>query len=252
MKLLFVALYAVCSGCTTATTPEKTREVVANVSAASGGVKAAQAIQALAYRLHIKEATYVADGMYLVDRKGRMRIDVYLEGTRVFTECFDGKTAWEMDGKGVVSTQSAEGTAALWHGTQYPGQILDIAELGARGHRVEFIGTENLLGTQFDVLRFTMHDGFVTYRFVDAKTNLIARGRDVRAAHPDIDPKKIEIETTWSDFRTVDGVVRPFESTETNLNDGKWIQTATVTSIKSLAALPDRIFVEGAKAESFD
>ena len=212
---------------------------------ASGGLAAAQAITALAYSLHIKEATYEADAKYLVDRKGRMRIDVYIGEKRVFTECFDANKGWEMDEKGIAKEASASGTAALWHGTQYPGQILDLSELPGKGHRVEGVGKQTIDGVDYDVLRLTMRDGFLTYRYVDPKTHLITRGRDVRAAHPDIDPKKIDIETTWSDFRDVDGVMRPFVSTETDLKDGKWLQTATATKIRKLPSLPDAIFVQG-------
>jgi len=224
---------------------ESTDTLIAQVTRASGGLAAAQAIPALAYDLHIKEATYEADAKYLVDRQGRMRIDVYIDGKRVFTECYDGNEAWEMDGKGIAKEASASGTAALWHGTQYPGQILDLSELAAKGHKIQLAGKETIDGVDYGVLRLTMRDGFVTYRYIDPKTHLITRGRDVRAAHPDIDPKKIDIETTWRDFRNVDGVLRPFLSTETDLKDGKWLQTATTTKIRKLASLPDAIFVQG-------
>ena len=224
---------------------DSSNSLMARVTRASGGLLAAQAIHALAYDLHIKEATYEADAKYLVDRKGRMRIDVYIEGKRVFTECYDGSKAWEMDGKGIAKEASESGAAALWHGTQYPGQILDVSELPSKGHEIEFSGKETIGGVDYDVLRLTMHDGFVTYRYIDPKTHLITRGRDVRAAHPDIDPKKIDIETTWSDFRKVDGVMRPFVSTETDLKDGKWLQTATTIRIRTLASLPDTMFVQG-------
>lgn len=223
--------------------------LIAQVTRASGGLSAAQGIPALAYDLHIKEATYEADATYLVDRKGRMRIDVYLDGKRIFTECYDGKKAWEMDANGIAKEASASGAAALWHGTQYPGQILDLSELRAKGHTIEFVGRDTVGGVDYKVLRLTMSDGFITYRYVDPRTHLITRGRDVRAAHPDLDPKKIDIETTWSDFRNVDGVVRPFVSTETDLKDGKWLQTATTKRIRTVASLPDAIFVQGSSPD---
>ena len=91
-----------------------------------------------------------------------------------------------------------------------------------------------------------MHDGFETYRYVNPRTQRIERGRDVRAPHPDIDPKKTLLESTWSDFRVVDGVLRPFTETQTDLATGKWNQTATVQSIRRLPALADALFVEGA------
>jgi hypothetical protein len=219
--------------------------IVDTVTRTAGGLAAAQAISALAFHMHIKEATFEVDGVYAVDRNGRMRIDLYKDGKRVFTECHDGTHAWEMDGAGKATDTSVEGTAALWHGTQYPGQILALAELPGHGHRIESAGREHIDGVDYAVLKLTMRDGFETYRYVNLRTRRIERSRDVRAPHPDIDPKKTLLDTAWSHFRTVDGVLRPFVETQTDLATGKWNQTVTVQSIRKLPALPDALFVKG-------
>lgn len=233
-----------------ATANDPATATIDDVTRAAGGLAAAQAIPALAYRMRIKEATFEVDGVYLVDRKGRMRIDLYRDGKRVFTECHDGTRAWEMDGDGKVADTSPDGTAALWHGTQYPGQILALAELPAHGHRVETTGHERIDGVDYTVLKLTMRDGFETYRFVNAGTRRIERSRDTRAPHPDVDAKKARLDTAWSDFRKVDGVLRPFVETQTNLDTGKWNQTVTVQAIRKLPALPDALFVRGAAADA--
>jgi hypothetical protein len=230
--------------------PDKTGEIIRQVTQAAGGQTAARAIPALLYQLHIKEATFEVDANYFVDRRGRMRVDVYAGDKRVFTECYDGKKAWEMDGDGTAKEASASGRAALWHGTQYPGQILDLSELPAHGHKVAFVGTEKVGGVDFDVLQLTMSDGFVTFRYVDPETHWIVRGRDFRAPHPDIDSKKITVETIWSDWRAVDGVMRPFKSVQSDLASGQWQQTATVKSIRRLPALPDSLFKFGSSSET--
>jgi hypothetical protein len=219
--------------------------LVSAVTKAAGGLAAAQAIPALAYHLHIKEKTFEVDGVYVVDRNGRMRVDLYKDGKRVFTECHDGSRAWEMDGAGKAGDTSVDGTAALWHGTQYPGQILALAELPGHGHRIESAGRERIDGSDYAILKLTMRDGFVTYRYVNLATRRIERSRDVRAPHPDIDPKKTLLDTAWSDFRKVDGVLRPFVETQTDLATGQWNQTVTVQSIRKLPGLPDTLFVKG-------
>jgi len=219
--------------------------MIDQVTRASGGLAAAQAIAALDYHLHIKEATFEVDGVYVVDRNGRMRVDLYRDGKRVFTECHDGTHAWEMDGDGKAADASASGTAALWHGTQYPGQILAVAELAGHGHRIDNMGRERIDGVDYAVLKLTMSDGFETYRYVNLRTRRIEHSRDVRAPHPDIDPKKTLLDTAWSDFRSVDGVLRPFVETQTDLATGKWNQTVTVQSIRKLPALADALFVKG-------
>jgi hypothetical protein len=224
---------------------DKTSRIVDAVTRASGGLAAATAIPALAYDLHIKESTYEADATYLVDRKGRMRIDIYIEGKRVYTECYDGAHGWQMDGDGKVVDSSEEGTAALWHGTQYPGQILALAELPEHGHTIQSTGRERIDGVDYEVLKLTMSDGFETYRYVNLRTSRIEHSRDMRAAHPDIDSKKTLLDTTASDFRSVDGVLRSFVETQTDLKTGKWNQTATVKAIRRLPALTDGLFVKG-------
>jgi hypothetical protein len=224
---------------------EHTDKIIDKVTRASGGVAAAQAISALAYHIHIKEATYEAEGTYLVDRKGRMRIDLYIGDKRVYTECYDGRRGWQMDADGKVADSSPDGTKALWHGTQYPGQILALAELPQHGHRIQNNGREHVDGVDYDVLKLTLRGGFETYRYVNLQTGRIERSRDVRAPHPDIDAKRRPLDTAWSDFRKVDGVVRPFREIQTDLETGKWNQTATVTSIRKLPALADALFVVG-------
>ena len=42
------------------------------------------------------------------------------------------------------------------------------------------IGREKIDNTDYDVLRLTMSDSFETYRYIDRKTHVIARGRDLR------------------------------------------------------------------------
>jgi len=232
------------------TAADPTTALVDRVTRAAGGIAAAQAIPALVYRLHIKEATFEVDGVYVVDRRGRMRVDLYKDGKRAFSECHDGTHAWEMDGDGKVSDTSPEGSAALWHGTQYPGQILALAELPQHGHRIESAGRERINGADFAVLKLTMSDGFETYRYVNLATQRIERSRDVRAPHPDIDPKKTLLETKWSDFRKVDGVLRPWLETQTDLKTGKWNQTVTVQSIRKLPALADATFARGSEADA--
>jgi len=219
--------------------------IVARVTRAAGGLAAAQAIPALAYDLHIKEAGYEADATYLVDRNGRMRIDIYVGGKRVYTECYDGARAWQMDGAGRVGDESAQAAATLWHGTQYPGQILALAELPRHGHKIGFAGRERIDGIDYIVLELTMRDGFQTYRYVNPRTWRIEHSRDLRAPHPDIDPHKTLLDTAASDFRRVDGVVRAFTETQIDLASGKWNQTETVKAIRRLPRLADALFVRG-------
>ena len=108
---------------------------------------------------------------------------------------------------------------------------------------MEFTGKETIEGIDYYVLKITLSDGFVTYRYVNPRTWMIERGRDFRAFHPAVDGKKTWIETVWSDFRPVDGFMRAFLSVNTDLVSGKLQATNKVTSMKINPDFDASIFV---------
>ena len=80
----FLCLWIV--GCATLKSPTLALdELVRLHTDARGGQTAIEAIHNLEVKLHIVEPTYAADGVWRVDRRGRMRIDVFMNGRRVWT-----------------------------------------------------------------------------------------------------------------------------------------------------------------------
>src|SRR4029434_1271011 len=108
-------------------------------------------------------------------------------------------------------------TAALRHGVELPGKLFGLHELRKRGHRIELVGREKIDGINYYVLRLTLNDGYTTTLYVDPKTWLITRRRDVRPLHVDVDPTPTTIEQRSSDFRIIAGVQFAFASNETDL-----------------------------------
>jgi hypothetical protein len=120
--------------------------------------------------------------------------------------------------------------------------IFGLEDLVPNGHRLEYLGRERLGGVDYYVLKITLSDGFVTYRYVNPATWLIERARDFRAFHPALDAHQTWIETVYSDYRRVDGVLRSFLSTNTDLATGAWQATNTVTAIRVGQPLDPSIF----------
>ena len=183
-------------------------------------------------------------GVWRGDRQGRMRIDVYAGGHRVYTEAFDGKRGWQMDAKGVVTPSAQAAAAALWHGTQYPDRLLGLHEMEGLGHSLQMEGRETLDGIDYYVLKLTLSDGFVSFRYVNSRNWLIDRGRDVRAIHPDLDARKKWLENLWSDWRPVAGVLRNFHEDQVDVPTGRVLQTTDVTRIDVNSAFPAGLFSE--------
>jgi hypothetical protein len=80
--------------------------------------------------------------------------------------------------------------------------------------------------------------------YVDPVTWRIARRREVRALHPDIDPTKTTIESRKSDWRQVDGVWFAFGAEDVDLKTGKVLETTTVKEIKVNPPLDPAIFTK--------
>jgi len=218
-------------------------ELIRRHTEARGGRAAIEGIRNLEIKLRIVEPTYEADGVYRVDRKGRMRIDVFMEGKRVFTEAFDGQRAWQLPGgqeRGVEA--GSEGSAALRHSGQFPTNILGLHEMEAHGHTLEYAGREEVAGVAYHVVVLTLDDGFPTRYYIDPTSYLIARGRVRKALHPDVDPAPTTIETVWTDFREVGGVRFAFQGSDTDLASGKRLQTTTLLDITPNAPLEEALF----------
>lgn len=220
-------------------------QVIQNHTRALGGKDAIEAAKRMEFALLIEEPTFKVNAVYKVDRNQRMRIDVFSEGKRVFTEAYDGTRGWQQKGEGTAAEYSTEqGSKALWHGTVLPGKVFGLHEYKKLGHKVELVGREEVERINYYVLKITLSDGFETQIYVHPETWLIERGRDFAAIHVDVDPTKLRLENQYLDYRPVDGVLRSFKSTQKNLETGAWTQTTTIQSIKVNILLDPSEFVK--------
>jgi hypothetical protein len=228
---LVTAFGCALNGCQRA--PLTVDHVIERNTQAMGGRAAIEAVKSIEVDLHIVDPDFEVDGKYRAARPGRMRIDILADGKHVYTEAFDGDRGWKWKGTGSdVDEESPKAVAALRHGVELPGKLIGLHELRQRGHRVDLARRETIDGTDYYALRITLNDGYTTTLYVDPSSWLIARRRDVRPLHVDVDPTPTTIESRFSDFRKVDGVFFPFVSTDTDLATGKILETTRVRSIK--------------------
>ncbi len=238
--LLVIGLASVLLGCSRH--PLTVDDVIERNTSAMGGRAAIEAIHSIEINLHITDPGFEVDGIYRAARPGRMRIDVQAGGKHVFTEAFDGQNGWQWNGKGNQEPASPKAAAALHHGIELPGKLFGLHELKQRGHQIELVGREKIDGTDYCVLRLTLSDGYTTTLYVDPQSWLIARRRDVRPLHVDVDPTPTTIEQRSSDFREVAGVRFAFASTEIDLKTGKELERAKINHIQVNPPLDESIF----------
>lgn len=205
-------------------------DVINRNTQAGGGQAAIEAVRSIEVDLHIVDPGFEVDGKYRAARPGRMRIDILADGKHVYTEAFDGTQGWQSKGT-TIEGASSKGTATLRHGVELPGKLFGLHELRQRGHQVDLGKRELIDGTNYYALHVTLADGYTTTLYVDPASWLITRRRDFRPLHVDVDPTPTTIESRYSDFRKIDGVLFAFVSTDTDLATGKTLETARLRSV---------------------
>jgi hypothetical protein len=218
-------------------------DIVARHAEARGGREALDRARNMEARLRIVEPAFDVEGHYRVDREGRMRIDIYDDGKRVFTEGFDGSAGWQMGADAEHGgVASADGGAALRHGPQMPVNLLSLHDLPGRGHRLELLPRQALDGVEYYVVRVVLDDGYSVDYFLNPQTFLIDRHRAVTALHPDIDATRKNLETRWSDYREVSGTLRPHKNRQIDLDSGQEVQVVEISDIRLNADIDPGIF----------
>ncbi len=208
-------------------------DIVAANTEALGGAVALDAVQTLVKTTLIEEGDYRDLAVFATDRQGRMRIDIYAGGERVYTESFDGQHGHQWRPGEGQSYSSALGTVALSHTPQLPNHIFRLKDMAANGHTLELLREEE----NEHVLRLTLSDGFENFLLVDKRSGLIKGSRNRRSLHVDIDPEVKSLETRVSDFRTVTHIRHAHRVSEVDRATGEVLSCSTLLDVEVNAAL---------------
>jgi hypothetical protein len=109
------------------------------------------------------------------------------------------------------------------------------ALLASAGGRIEDAGTLDLEGKRLRVLAVAIGPGLRVEAAIDPGSGRILRSRGTRAGTP-----PLEFTTTYSDFRSVDGVLVPFH--EVNFANGSTTGETVLSRVRLPATLPDDLF----------
>jgi hypothetical protein len=214
-------------------------------AAARGGREALEGVASLRAEIHIVEPGSEVDLVYQAARPGLARVDVSaVGGGVVFTEAVNEAGAWQQSAGGAPEPSSPEGTAALRRGAI--GNLYGLHELGGLGYRLALLEREEIDGAVYYPVEVSDPDGRMEHHYIDAASYLVTRQRDVHSLHPDVDPARRRIETRHSDFRTIDGIVRPFRSVSVDLGTGEEVQTIEVRRVIVNPAVDPSIFASPA------
>ena len=132
---------------------------------------------------------------------GRIRTEFYHQGVTSIFAC-DGSKCWYVDPMGGVFEAELMSPIDAALAIQQ-ADIQGIIDWKAKGYSVELLGTETIDGREAYALKVTSSAGAVFTSYLDAETALVVRRESTRTFRG----RTIGVETTFSDFRSVGGVV---------------------------------------------
>src|SRR6202140_1434910 len=183
-------------------------ELVAKNIMAKGGIEKLHAIRSvrLTGKLVLNGGMLQLDYVALIKRPEFVRYEAKLQGlTQV--QAFDGSQAWQINpfmGRKDLEKLSADDAKGMGEdAADVIGALVDYKE---KGYRLDYLGTEDVDGTEAHKLRVTRANGDVIYVYLDPDYFLEVRTVNRRIEHGV--PHETVID--YGDYEKVDGVYFPF------------------------------------------
>ncbi|HLP95543.1 MAG TPA: hypothetical protein VK168_15980 [Saprospiraceae bacterium] len=226
--LSFAAFLLFLSGFAQAQTAE---EIVNKHIAAIGGAKWAnvEAVKSEA-KITADGAPGMSIGMTMVAvRNKSLRMDVSVMGMTQ-TTVLNGDAGWANNpfmGKMEPEPITPDQAKSMADMTDVDGTLVGYKE---KGYTIEYMGTEDVDGTEAHKIKINKGGKRVEYSFIDPTT--FYEIKNIRVE--EVDGKEVESATTYSNFKTQDGLVFPFTMQQNDPMMGGSTITVTAVTINPL------------------
>jgi outer membrane lipoprotein-sorting protein len=174
--------------------------------------------------------------MQLIKRPGMLRTEALLQGLTAVT-AYDGNVGWQVQpfqGRMDPERMAADDVKGLQLTADLDGPLVDYK---AKGNTVEYLGTEDVDGTDAHKLKVTLKNGDVRYVYLDPDYFLEIRTLDQTTIRGVL----VEQETDLGNYEQVNGVFLPF-SIESGGKGGPKGQKITIDKVEANDDLNDAMF----------
>lgn len=235
-SLTLVALLGLATGSASAVSVD---ELIAKHVEARGGSANMKAIDSLEFTGTLDlSGDWVAEFALVrkIRRPDRVRTEATLQGMTM-VRAWDGREGWAISplwGRKDPERVSPDESKELIDIADIDGPLVDAA---GKGNRIEYLGTEDIDGTDAHKLRVTTKDGDVQYVYLDPDYYLVIRilyQRSVRGA-------RAEIETDFGNYEKVNGVYFPFSIDSGPRGEAK-TRKITIDKARANVTLGDALF----------
>jgi hypothetical protein len=218
-------------------------DVIDRHTEARGGAAAIERIDALQLQLRITEPGFTVDATYVATRDGYMRIDIYADGQRVFTEALGPEGGWQLrQGETAPATLSPEGERALRRGLER--NLYGLHELAGLGYE---LALQPATGADHWAVIETGPDGFTRELRIHRDTALLGAALETKALHPDVDPTETRQETRFSGWERHGGILLATDSETRDVASGEVISRIRVIGVEINPDIEHQAFLPGAR-----
>jgi hypothetical protein len=221
-------------------------EVVRRNTRARGGAAPLDRMRSIGVDVEIVEGGQTLNGHYAANKAGLVRIDVYAAGKHVGSEGVDANGVWILGKNGPEPSVATGARNALTHGAE--NHLFGWNRFPQRGHKLALMPAETIDGTTYQVVEVRFSTGHVSYFYVDPVSWQAVRRRDERAYHPDVSQAKQRVESRFTDFRSVGGIVAAHRNEDYDIDRGKLLSTNRVLARRINPGLSADYFDRNRKA----
>ena len=233
MKKIFLVLLSLI---TIAAYTQSAEDVIQKYTTAMGGLSAINAIKTMKMT-----GTLTAQGMDLpltiqIINGRAVRNDIDAMGQSIINAYKDGK-GWKINpfaGATTVTDMTSEELTDFKTQSMFASNLMDYK---ARGHKVEYLGGEDVGGVKTHKIKLTTKDdNKVTTYFINTTDNMVIKSVGTRS----IQGQEMEIETFHSNVKDFNGV--KFALTRTQKIGGQLLQEINIKDIQFNVTIDDKIF----------
>lgn len=182
-------------------------ELVAKNVEAKGGAEALKSLQSVKVtgKMLVNEGQFEFAYSQTKKRPGEVRTEATVQGLTM-VQAYDGKEGWKISpfgGRKDPEKMSGDDAKSLVEDAEVDGPLVDWQ---AKGSTIDYLGTEDVDGTQAHKLKVTRKNGDVSYVYLDPDHFLEIRVLTQRVERG----AQVEVETDIGDYEKVGGVFVPF------------------------------------------
>ena len=181
-------------------------EIIAKNVEARGGEAKLRAVKSVRFTGKFEVGPgMVAPTTMVIKRPGMVRQEFTVQGMTAI-QAYDGKDGWAVmpfQGKKDAEPMAADDLKEMEDTGDLDGPLMDYK---AKGNTVEYLGKDKVEGSDAYKLKVTRKNGNIQTMYIDADTGLEVKTLTKTKMHGN----EMEVETTYSDFRNVEGLVLPF------------------------------------------